>query len=105
MRLERNEAIKRIKAALRTRSGRAWSVVGGRGTSWGWIRISSPPSRRDALGNMTDADREELGRLLGLTSPIHHQGEQVPSGSRYREEYVARAEGCTPIRYGEQYWD
>lgn len=43
--IDRNEAIKTIKAALKARSGKSWSVTGGRGTAWGWIKISVPPSR------------------------------------------------------------
>ena len=43
--LDRDEAIARIRTALRRRSGVAWSVKGGRGTAWGWLRISAPPSR------------------------------------------------------------
>ena len=37
--LTRDEAIGRIKASLKARSGKAWSVRGGRGTAWGWITI------------------------------------------------------------------
>ncbi len=36
--MDRDEAIKRIRAALKRRSGKLWSVTGGRGTSWGWIK-------------------------------------------------------------------
>jgi hypothetical protein len=45
-RLTRDEAIRRIKAALKKRSGRAWSVTGGSGTAWGWITIQVPPKER-----------------------------------------------------------
>lgn len=41
----RNETIKEIKSALKQRSGKAWSVTGGRGTAWGWITITAPPAR------------------------------------------------------------
>jgi hypothetical protein len=44
--LDRDEAIKRIRAALKRRSGKAWSVTGDRGTAWGWIKIDAPPARR-----------------------------------------------------------
>lgn len=43
---DRDEAIARIRAGLKKRTGRPWSVTGGRGTAWGWIRIGSPPARR-----------------------------------------------------------
>lgn len=43
--MDRNETIKRIKDALKRRSGKPWSVTGGRGTAWGWITIDAPPAR------------------------------------------------------------
>lgn len=100
----RNDAIKLIRAALKRRSGKAWSVKGDRGTAWGWIHIASPPRRMDGY-QMTEADRVELGELLGLGRPAHHQGESVAASSNHRLEYVARAEGRTPETFGEQYWD
>lgn len=44
--MDRNEAIDRIRKGLRRRSGKAWTVRGGRGTAWGWIRVEAPPRRR-----------------------------------------------------------
>lgn len=41
----RDRAITAIRRALKARSGKDWSVTGGRGTSWGWIRISVPPKQ------------------------------------------------------------
>lgn len=102
---DRNEAIAAIRAALRRRSGRAWSVTGGRGTAWGWIRISAPPARLDRFGCMTEADAAELGQLLGFDRPAHAQGESVPSAYDYRTEYVDRAEGRAPRALGQRYWD
>lgn len=43
---DRNAVIARIKSALQRRSGKSWSVTGGRGTAWGWITIDAPPTRR-----------------------------------------------------------
>jgi len=43
--MNRNEVIKVIKENLKKRSGKSWSVTGGRGTAYGWITIDSPPSR------------------------------------------------------------
>lgn len=102
---DRNEAIKAIRAALRARSGKTWSVTGGRGTSWGWITITSPPARSTGYGSMTDADAQELGDLLGLGRPAHHQGVSVAASGAYRQEYVDRAEGRTPTVTGSPYWD
>jgi hypothetical protein len=36
---------KRIKAALKARSGKDWSVTKGKGTAGGWIGISAPKAR------------------------------------------------------------
>jgi hypothetical protein len=44
--VDRDEAIARIKSALKLRSGKTWSVKGNRGTAWGWIDIDAPPKRR-----------------------------------------------------------
>lgn len=102
--MERNEAIAEIKKTLRKRSGKTWSVTGGRGTAWGWITIESTPKRRDEFGSMSADDRAELATLLGLDT-VHHQGVSIPAGSDYRQEYVDRAAGRAPSRLGEAYWD
>jgi len=102
--MTRNETIGAIRSALRRRTGRAWSVTGGRGTAWGWIRIHATPARRVGYGYLSDEDRAELGRALGLEK-AHQQGVSIPAGHDYRIEYVDRAEGRTPSRIGEPYWD
>jgi hypothetical protein len=104
MQYERDETITAIRNALNRRSGRSWSVTGGRGTAWGWITITAPPRRRDQYGAMTTADRIELGQLLGLET-VHHQGVSVPAQLDYRTEYVDRAEGRIPSRVGVPQWD
>lgn len=43
---DRDDAIQQIKTALKKRSGKTWSVTGGRGTAWGWITVNAPPRRR-----------------------------------------------------------
>lgn len=125
----RNAVIARIKAALQRRSGKSWSVTGGRGTAWGWITIDAPPKRRTAHavlkpgatstwpedymdidtgepnGHITLTDRLELAQLLDLPDAVHHQGIRImASGDAYRE-YVDRAEGRTPRKIAEPYWD
>jgi hypothetical protein len=126
---DRDETIKRIRTALKRRSGKAWSVTGGRGTGWGWIDIDAPPSRRTwgcrlKAGVTTDrpedyedydtgqpgrsmspADREELGRLLGFDRGVHFQGAKVPASNDHYREYIDRAEGRTPAKVAEAYWD
>ncbi len=126
---DRNDTIKAIKAALQRRSGKQWSVTGGRGTAWGWITIEAPPSRRTwahrlKAPNMADipenyepydsgepgrcmspADRAELGELMGLGEPAHIQGISIPSSNAHYQEYLDRANGKTPAKVAEAYWD
>lgn len=87
--MERNEAIIRIRRALKYRSGKTWSVTGGRGTAWGWIEIHAPPARRLEFGYMSPDDQTELAGLLGVDR-VHEQGQSVSPDQR--REFVARAE-------------
>jgi len=114
--MDRNEAITQIRAGLKRRSGKAWSVTGGRGTAWGWLTIDIPARRRTyAWDGVTSAgkpdqyaslaEREELTALLGLGQLVHPQGESVPASGTYWEEYVDRANGRTPSKVGTPYWD
>jgi hypothetical protein len=130
MNLERNEVIKKIKASLQRRSGKAWSVTGGRGTAWGWIKVDAPPKRctwhrrevpnpedlchpnyeyyedtSKEFGYMSPADRQELATLFGLSRPVHCQGVSIAASSDYWQEYVDRADGRAPSVIGKQYWD
>lgn len=124
----RNAVIARIKAALQRRSGKPWSVTGGRGTAYGWITIDAPPKRRTAHavlkegavttwpedymdidtgepnGHMTLKDRLELAQLLGLPG-AHFQGISIMASNDAYREYVDRAEGRTPSKIAEPYWD
>jgi hypothetical protein len=130
---DRNSTIKAIKAALQRRSGKAWSVTGGRGTAWGWIHVTAPPSRRtwghrEKPGtegqyfanhadqyeeydtgtpdrNMSPSDRAELGELLGLDRKSYDSGESIAASYEYYREYIDRAEGRTPAKIAEPYWD
>ena len=130
VRVSRDEAITAIRAALKRRSGKAWSVKGGRGTAWGWITVTAPPRRctgkmveraelrdgrmhfeyehidsGDRTGSMTPQDAAELGEMLGLAGPVHCQGESIAASNQHYIEYVARAEGRVPSAFGVQYWD
>jgi len=104
MDLGRNAVIRRIRNALRARSGKPWSVKGGRGTTWGWITISSPPKRCEGHDYMPPQERDELARLLGL-GRVHQQGQDVPNSNDYYVEFIDRAEGRAPRIVGEPYWD
>jgi hypothetical protein len=133
--LTRNAVIKRIKAALEKRSGKKWSVTGGRGTAHGWLTIDAPPARRTwhrvakddtrnetgdlyygdvdggpgFAGHTSPDDRAELAKLLGLrtglASDVHHQGISIPSSHDHYREFIDRAEGRKPAKIAEQYWD
>ena len=107
--MDRNEAITKIRQALKARSDKSWSVTGGRGTAWGWITVEAPPKRRtvnfDGTGPCdctTPEEREELAKLLDLCS-VHQQGHSIPASTNHYREYVARAEGRTPEVYGKRY--
>lgn len=98
--MDRASVIARISAALKRRSGKRWSVTGGRGTAYGWLNITA----KCAHHNMTDEERTELGKLLGLP-PVHHQGHSVPASHDYYREVIERAEGRTPTKIATPYWD
>lgn len=100
----RDETIQTIKTALKARSGKTWSVTGGRGTAWGWITVSAPPARRGEFGYLSDADRAELASLLGLDT-VHSQGVSIAASSAYYREYTARALGEQPTEIAQPYWD
>lgn len=103
---DRNGAIKLIRAALRARSGKSWSVIGDRGSAWGWISIKSPPARAaDQWGSLTEAEAAELGELLGYDRPVHHQGEDIPASADHRRGMIQRALGRPRPFTAGSYWD
>ena len=89
--IQRDEAIARIRAGLKLRSGKAWSVTGGTGTARGWIYVNVPPKLRVEHGGMNEAARAELGTLFGLDDRVHFQGLSIAPEERVW--HVARAEG------------
>lgn len=125
---DRDLTIRKIRTALQRRSGKQWSVTGGRGTAWGWITIDAPPARRtwksrlkagatmdrpedyeeydsgQPGGYMSPQERDELAKLLGLTH-VHFQGVSIASSSDYYREYTERAEGRQPTAIAQPYWD
>lgn len=76
----RTAVTRKMRQLLRERSGKAWSVRGGRGTGWGWLDISAPPARLVDGYKMTPEDQEELRALLG-EGHVHHQGVLVSPDS------------------------
>jgi len=99
---DRNKAITALRAGLRRRSTKTWSVRGGRGTAWGWITVTAPPSRLDQYGGMSKADQEELSRIF--REHVHHQGISIPASNPYREAYVERVlHGSTSLN-PQPYW-
>lgn len=127
--LSRAAVIARIKSALKRRSGKAWSVTGGSGTAYGWLRIDVPPAQRtwkhrlragatttntedyedydsgQPGGLMSPAARKELALLLGFDRPVHCQGVSIASSNDYYREYIDRAEGRAPSKIATPYWD
>lgn len=103
--IDRNEAIATIKANLKARSGKTWSVKGGRGTAWGWITVTAPPARLDVYGGMTNTDRTELADLFNVPGDVHHQGISIPASSDYRRFYIALSAGEAPGVEPTPYWD
>lgn len=64
--ITRDEAIRAIRAGLKRRTGRAWSVTGGRGTAYGWLRIDAPKARRTALYVASDERDPMTGRPVNV---------------------------------------
>ena len=98
--MDRDKTISRIRKDLKDRSGKAWSVKGGRGTAWGWITVDVPARREENRA----AELIELAGLMGLDN-VHHQGISIPSSRTYHAEYVDRAEGRKPAVVAKPYWD
>lgn len=103
--LDRAGVIAEIRSALKRRSGKTWSVTGGRGTAWGWLRISAPPKRCGEYGRMSEADTAELATLLDVPANMAYNGVSIPSGSDSYAEYIDRANGRTPRVFGKRDWD
>jgi hypothetical protein len=119
--MNRNDVIACIRAQLKRRSGKAWSVTAGRGTAWGWLNIDAPPARRlyraDGVtrcapvelkrhhGHASLAERQEIATLMGFDQPIHFQGLSIPDSHAHYQEYCERAAGRVPAKIAQPYWD
>lgn len=96
----RNATIAAIRSSLKQRSGKAWSVTGGRGTAWGWITI-----RAHGEHWMEPETCAELAKLLGKDN-VHPQGESVPASLAYYRLALARAVFGNACGFtAEPYWD
>lgn len=95
-------AITEIKAALKRRSAKSWSVTAERrGTAYGTIRITSPPKRWNKYRNITEEDNKELHELFGLSDHISLSGILIMGRRNEYEEYIDRANGRTPSVYAD----
>jgi hypothetical protein len=89
---DRNPVLARIKAALKRRSGKVWSVTGGRGTAWGWLKIASPKARL-GCARLHDFDYRTDECKNGCGSRRH--GERTGIDAWHCTAHV-----CTPNCYG-----
>jgi hypothetical protein len=101
---DRNATIAEIKRALKTRSGQAWSVTGGRGTAYGWIHIDVRPAIRSNY-DTARVGRDKLSTLLGLPYKQAYGGVSVPASRAHYREYLERAHGLPVTAVAEPYWD
>jgi hypothetical protein len=92
------QAMTQIRAALKHRSIKKWSVTTSRGTSYGWIRVCAPPSRQVSPSQMSQLDQLELAVLFGMdAAQVGSQGIAIPSTEDAYHEYIDRAEGREPL--------
>lgn len=103
--IDLDTAISEIKAALKRRSPKSWSVTGvRRGTAYGHIYITAPPSRRNNFGTITEEENKELHELFGISNErgvIDCDGISIMGWHNQYEEYIDRANGRTPRVYAD----
>jgi hypothetical protein len=89
--MNRAEVIASIRENLRQRSGKAWSVTGGRGTGWGWLTIDAPPARRTWRHEITGEAFPDgpNGRPVPLEERSAYFNDQPPGRG-----YTGLAERC-----------
>ena len=124
---DRDATIHELRKLLKERTGRAWSVTGGRGTAWGWIKIDAPPTRRtwgfylpegmaDIPENYRERDMRQPGRCMSPDDKavlakalakefVHYQGESIAASREHRHEALERAAGLPVTKVAEPYWD
>ena len=99
----RDEAIAAISAALKAR-GMRYSIKGGRGTSWGWIRVDILPA---VYKTLDETGRKAAYRALAdaFGESHAHGAISIPSSSAHYREYIERARGLQPTKIAQAYWD
>ncbi len=95
--IDRDMAVAGIRAGLRQRSDRAWSVRTGRGTVAIWITNIGPPARLSPGRSMSPQDCAALAKLLALDY-VHPQGVMIEPSRANWDEYLIRARGRNPHR-------
>lgn len=95
----RTETQEAIRAGLRARTGKHWSVT----HEGGVLRITASRKHRRQHGVITDDARTELARALDLPrSAVGVKGVTVPGEQSWHHEYVNRAFGQEPTVYGRK---
>ena len=109
--INRPDSIARIRAALKAKTGRNWSVSYGRGTASGWMRVQAQPRDRvcrddnpaydwqnpkpeipaslerkpepGEIGYYTSlSDCKIIAAAFGLNRPVHFQGLSISPDER-----------------------
>lgn len=88
-----------IRAGLRNRTGKHWSVT----HEGGVLRITASRKNRRDHGVLTEESRTELAKALNLPrSAVGSRGVTVPGEHSWHHEYVSRAFGQEPGIYGRK---
>lgn len=97
-------ATKALKKVLKLRTGFAWSVRSGRGTSGSWITISSLGSRQ-VNGTMSTRDAVTLSTILGESA---HDSHSIRPCGGVRAECIWKIAGLpvpSTLRVNAPTWD
>lgn len=95
------EVTKKIRELLNKRSDRSWTARNARGTAYGYLSVSAPPSRlRSEYGSMSLEDAIELAELWG-SDRVNFQYISVSPDEHYHALRSAR--GDFPARWRELY--
>lgn len=95
-------AAEQMEKSLSARSnGKRWVVLdNGDGSQ----RITAPPERLNAAGQMTQEDSRELGAMLGLSrTRSHATGVYIPDEPAWRHEMMERTAGEEPTIRGGRF--